>query len=316
MKKVKIILTVSCCFLVTAILYVYLCLIFSPKSIHDSGGTTYYRGMGFLAEPRNSIDVMLYGNSDIYSGFAPAKLFKKYGYTSYTSGTALQTIGDINCLLKKTLKTQAPKVAILEVDCLYEKRNKAINDSNFLFAPFVFHVRWKELRLSDFYTIPDRTKKYDITKGFVHSNQINKYQAVNYMGNENANPLPIPKRNLRQLKNFIETCRMNNIEIVFLELPSASSWNYAKHNFIKDLSKGFNIPFIDLNVKKINFDIDFSRDFRDKGDHMNVFGAEKATTYIGEYLNDKYSSILSDKRSYKEYAYWQDVVDHYRRSNN
>lgn len=313
MKRLKIILTVSSCFLITAIIYMYICLIVSPKSIHDSGGTKYYRGMGFLAEPENSIDVMVYGNSDVYAGFVPAKLYDEFGYTSYASGTVLQTIGDINKLLRKTLRTQAPKVAVLEVDCLYEKRNKALDDSNFLLAPFVFHVRWKELKLRDFYTIPNRSKKYDIAKGFVHSDEINKYDAGDYMGDKNQKPHPIPRRNLKHLKNFIKICRTNNIKILFLELPSASSWNYAKHNYMNYLSKDLNIPFIDLNVKDSDFNIDFAKDFRDKGDHMNVFGAEKATTYVGRYLKEKYSSILSDRRNVKEYAHWQEVVDHFKK---
>ncbi|GMQ56290.1 hypothetical protein AN1V17_06830 [Vallitalea sediminicola] len=313
MKRLKIIITVSSCFLITAIIYMYICLIVSPKSINDSGGAKYYRGMGFLAEPNNSIDVMVYGNSDVYAGFVPAKLYEKYGYTSYASGTVLQTIGDINRLLRKTLKTQAPKVAILEVDCLYEKRNKAIDDSNFLLSPFVFHVRWKELKLRDFYTIPNRSKKYDITKGFVHSDEINKYDAGDYMGNKNQKPHPIPRRNLKQLKNFIKICRTNNIKILFLELPSASSWNYAKHNYINYLSKDLNIPFIDLNEKDSDFKIDFLRDFRDNGDHMNIFGAEKATTYVGRYLKEKYSSILSDRRNVRKYAHWQEVLDHFKK---
>ena len=308
MKKA---LTVICCLLVTVTIYIYICLIVSPKSIYDSGGSNYYQGMGFLAEPENSIEVMMFGNSDVYAGFIPAKLFDKYGYTSYASGTSLQTIGEINHLLRKTLKSQTPKVVVLEVDCLYEKSYKGINDTNILLAPFTFHVRWKELKLSDFYTIPDRTKKYDISKGYVYSNKIYKFENKNYMGNNDSKPLPTPKRNLRQLKYFIETCRENNIEIVFLELPSSSSWNYAKHNFIKNLSKKKNIPFIDLNVKNNNYNIDFSKDFRDNGNHMNVNGAEKATLYIGKFLHKNYSIFLSNKHNHIEYKHWKDVVDHY-----
>ncbi len=308
MKKV---ITVICCILVTAALYIYICLVVSPKSINDSGGSSYYRGMGFLAEPKNSIDIMVFGNSDVYAGFIPAKLYDQYGFTSYASGTALQTIGQINQLLKQTLRTQKPKLVILEVDCLYEKTYKPIDNTNILLAPFTFHVRWKELKFRDFYTIPDRTRKYDIAKGYVYSNNIYKFENENYMGSKDSRPLPIPRRNLRHLKHFIQICRKNNIEIVFLELPSASSWNYAKHNFIKNFSIRNNIPFIDLNEKDSSYRIDFSKDFRDNGNHMNVNGAERSTLYIGDYLRKKYSLLLADRRSHEKYKHWNDVVDHF-----
>ncbi|GKX30263.1 hypothetical protein SH1V18_27430 [Vallitalea longa] len=301
---------IICCFMITVVLYIYICVVVSPKSIEDSGGTSYYRGMGFLAEPKNSIDVMVYGNSDVYSGFSPAKLFDEYGYTSYTSGTALQTIGVINHLLKRTIKTQTPKVVVLDVDCLYEKL-KFVDNTNLLLAPFTFHARWKEINSRDFYTMPDRTKKYDISKGYVYSDKVYKFENINYMGNENARPLPVPRRNLKQLEYFIDTCKNNDIEIILIELPSATSWNFAKHNFIEKYSRDRDIPFIDMNVKDSNFNINYSRDFRDNGDHLNVNGAEKATLLIGEYLSKNYNMFLTDKRNHSDYAYWKDVVDNY-----
>lgn len=301
---------ITCCIMITVVLYIYICVIVSPKSIEDSGGTSYFRGTGFLAEPKNSIDVMLYGNSDVYSGFSPAKLFHEYGYTSYASGSALQSIDAINHLLKQTLHTQNPKVVILDVDCLYEKL-KFIDNTNLFLAPFTFHARWKELKLRDFYTMPDRSNKYDIAKGYVYSDMEYKFENIGYMGDENAKPLPVPRRNLRHLEHFIDICKSNNMKIVLLELPSATSWNYAKHNFIKRYAEDKNIPFIDLNAKNSNFDIDYSRDFRDNGDHLNVNGAEKATVYIGEYLTKNYAELLTDKRNHKDYAYWKEVIDNY-----
>lgn len=316
MKKVKALVAIGSCFILTAIIYMYMCLVFSPKSIEDSGGKTFYRGMGFMAEPKNSIEVMVYGNSDVYSGFSPAKLYEKYGYVSYASGTAVQTISKINKLLDKTLETQKPKMVILEVDCLYEKRKEDFDNSNFMIAPFVFHARWKELKSRDFYTIPDRTKKYDITKGYVHSEEVYNYKAGDYMGSANAKPLPIPRRNLHELKYFIKTCKENDIKVVFLELPSASSWSYAKHNYIKDIAKKINVPFIDLNVKKEDYAVDFSRDFRDKGNHMNLYGAEKATEYVGKYLAENYNEVLSDRRNDKQYVYWKKVLEQYNKTKS
>lgn len=314
MTKIKKIIAIILCIIFTFGIYYYVCMIVTPKDIKDSGGTHYYRGMGFMAEPNNSLDVVVYGNSDVYSGFAPAVLFDKYGYTSYASGRALQTVSNINLLLEKTLKTQKPKIAILETDCFYKKSKTQIDETNLLIAPFIYHSRWKEIGARDFYEYPSRKNKVDINKGFMPSNKTYKTKRkANYMGDKNDTPKPIPKENLKHIEEFINTCRKNNIEVLFLELPSASSWNYAKHNYVKSLAKKYDIDFIDMNTDLDGYKLDLHTDFRDNGNHMNANGANKATEYIGQYLRDKYSKILRDKRDNHKYFHWNNSVkDFYR----
>lgn len=311
MKVYKKVLSISICILITLLVYSYICMIVTPKVATDRGGTRFYRGTGFMAEPVNSIDVVVYGNSDVYSGISPATLFEKYGYTSYASGTALQNIRQINRLLDKTFEKQNPKVAILEVDCLYNGSRYSIDYTNFFISPFIFHSRWKDLKIRDFYTMPSRMKKYDITKGHVASNDICDSKSNDYMGKVDAKPECVSSRTYKQVMTFIKKCREKNIQVVFLELPSATSWNYAKHNYIKELATKNNIPFIDLNIANSEYCVDFSKDFRDNGNHLNSFGAAKATEYVGKFIKNSYSNILEDKRQDKNYGFWFDVVKHY-----
>ncbi|WDV45208.1 hypothetical protein PV797_17025 [Clostridiaceae bacterium M8S5] len=310
MKNSKRIFVMMSCVLASIIIYSYICIIVAPKSIDDSGGSMFYGGMGFIAEPKNTIDVMIYGNSDVYAGIIPALMYEKFGYTSYTSGKALQTIKGINRLMRRMLRNQKPKVIVLEVDCLYEKIN-SIDITNFFLNPIVYHTRWKELKARDFFTFPHRADKYDITKGFVFSKEVYKNKSRNYMGNRNEKPKPIPKKNMIKLRHFIKTCHQNNIKVVLLELPSVTSWNYGKSNFIQQFANKENIPFIDLNIASNHYKVDLTKDFRDNGNHMNVYGAQKATMYIGKYLAKNYKSLLKDNRNNKDFNYWYKVVKHY-----
>lgn len=313
MKLKKTVINILCLVL-SLVIYLYLCVIVTPKDINDAGGALYYNGMGFLAEPENSLDIMVYGNSDVYSGFAPAVIFEKQGYTSYASGRARQTVGNIYPLLKKTLKTQSPSLVILEVDCLFEEEGQSANQADLLYAPFVYHSRWKELKARDFYTFPDRAGSVDINKGYINSNRIyNTNINEAYMGDKNTAPAQLTQDNQKDLREFLSVCKANEITVFFLELPNVNSWNYAKHNAVAKIAEEEGIHFLDLNAKPEGYQLDTKQDFRDNGDHLNRKGAYKTSSYIADFLKEQYGDILENRKDNPAYAQWQQVVEHYKK---
>ena len=91
MVKVKKILRIVSCVLSLMLVYAYLCFVFIPKDVSDWGGDKYYHAKGFIGEPDDSLDIIMFGHSGVYSGFSPVTLYKEYGYTSYASSTAYLT---------------------------------------------------------------------------------------------------------------------------------------------------------------------------------------------------------------------------------
>lgn len=314
-KKMKRLGVFLICAVLSAGIYLYIAMVVTPKDIDDSGGQLYYRGMGFMAEPENTLDVMVYGNSDVYSGFTPAVLYEKHGITAYSSGRPRQTMNNINRLLGQTLKKQQPKLAILETDCFYSKSVAEIDSTNLLFAPFVYHSRWKEIKKRDFHDFPNRTDDVDLNKGYIPSKVVyeTKYEK-NYMGNPKAAPKPLPKENEKHIREFIEKCKEENIEVLFVELPSPSSWDYGKHNAVKELAKQYDVTFLDMNIPHEDYKVEMESDFRDNGNHMNTYGAARATEFLGKYIEENYSHIISGKKDGEGYEEWENVVDHYHRT--
>ena len=49
--------------------------------------------------------------------------------------------------------------------------------------------------------------------------------------------------------------------------------------------------------------IDWSTDFLDRGDHLNLSGAERVTEYLGRFLNDHFR--LADHRADAAYGGWE-----------
>ncbi len=293
--KLKKCLVALACAVLSLCIFLYLSMIVTPKDINDSGGSLYYNGMGFLAEPKNSLDIMVYGNSDVYSGFMPEILSKKYGYTSYASGRMLQNMENINDLLEKTLKNQEPKLIILETDCFFEERSQYVSDFN-LFAPiFIYHSRWKELKFRDFYQYPSRKNTVDVNKGFISSDRVGNLDfPEDYMGDPNTAAAAISQHNTKEIDEFIKTCQKNNIPVLLLELPSPHSWTYANHNAVRDLANEYKLPFVDLNIQHDLYGLELKTDFKDNGNHLNKYGAAKVTKYIGSYVKENYGDLLTN----------------------
>ena len=81
-----------------------------------------------------------------------------------------------------------------------------------------------------------------------------------------------------------------------------------KHNTIMDLSKEVGVPFLDLNLN--NQLINWEKDTRDEGMHLNDYGAQKVTAYIGEYLKE-HNLIENQTISQESQKMWdQDYYDY------
>ena len=119
----------------------------------------------------------------------------------------------------------------------------------------------------------------------------------------------IPEVSKILLDKLIDKCEKNGIKIMFMETPTAKSWNYARHNAMVKYAKAKNIDFVDMNTLKGDYAIDWSTDTRDGGRHLNCKGAEKVSAYLGKYISENYS--FKDKRHSEKYADWNnDYLDY------
>ena len=281
----------------------------------------------FLSEPENSVDVVCVGNSDIRSGFVPTELWEKYGYTSVVSSFTRQSISDSQRELKEICKFQKPKLVILEIDSLYDGRGpKDIINShdttleNFFdslkpdafenkisrdYSIFTFHNIWKD------YNKKSRRSKY--AHGYLYSDVIKKMEYQDYMAK--TNELDVPNyTNTQQLRAFVKFCKEKNLPVLFLELPSISSWTYARHNAVQNLSDELGVELLDLNLLYDEVGIDMRNCFRDGGNHLNYFAASAATDYVGKYIGENYG--IESRRDDAELAeYWDNDVVQFKKLN-
>lgn len=258
----------------------------------------------FVNEPDYSIQIVGVGNSDLYSGFSPYDLWINNGYTSTICASARQDIQQSTYLLKKVLKNQNPKLVIIETDMLYDNNPKKSNrskssgnlsdfinglnpdyfdsDIKNIFSIFQFHNKWKSL---DEATQID--SKYN-THGYRFCNKIHKLKNIDYMV-KSKDTERISIKNKAKMDKLISICKENNTKILFVEMPSVTSWNYARHNTVSEYAKEKGIDFLDFNLLYDKVDISVTTCFRDKGNHLNYKATQQVTKYIGSFIESKYN---------------------------
>lgn len=114
------------------------------------------------------------------------------------------------------------------------------------------------------------------------------------------------------LDKITELCKENDIELLLIDVPSSKSWSYEKHNAIQDYADENGLKFIDFNINRDSFGIDWNTDTRDGGWHMNHSGAVKVTEYLGKFLDENYH--LPDHRGEYGFEQWANDLAEYKKT--
>lgn len=317
-KELKDIVKIISFILVFALMIEGLSLTVFSKSKATGYKNKYSEGYAYKNEPDQSLQIVGIGNSDLYSGFVPTYLFENYGYTSTISSSPRQSVNKSYDILADVLKKQQPDIVMIETDMLYEKalrKNKAEQkiDMNIMFeylkpellqetleehlTIFTFHDKWKHIGLKA------SNKKQINHHGYKYSDNVYHLKQKEYMIKCSESE-EISKVSLTYLEKMIKLCDSKNIKVILTEMPSINSWNYERHNAVRAVAEEYNVDFVDLNLHTKDINLEFDKDFRDKGNHLNYNGAKKATAFLGEYIKNHFN--LSDRRKNKKFSYWHD----------
>lgn len=289
-----------------------------PKSNVKSSGMRNARAFGYLAEKANTIDFVVIGDSETYSSISPMQLWKEYGYTGYICGTPGQHMEDTYYSLEKFCETQTPKLVILEANAMFRSSGFQEDVQRVFFReveqslPLIeYHDRWKNLSLQDF-TGQIQYNWINPLKGFVPTYVSKPWKGGHDYMKKTDKMKEIEEVNRHYFDKIASFCREKEIPLLVINAPAPVNWNYQKHNAIKRIAKDYNVPYLDMNFSSKEMGIDWNQDSRDNGDHMNVYGAQKVTTFLGKYLAKEYR--LPDHRDDPNYASWNQNYNEYEKT--
>ena len=288
--------------------------IFVPKFIDQMDPATA-RIKEYYTEKKNTIDVLFIGNSESSRGYSPIKIWEEYGITSYNYGSSMQTTQISYYKLKECLRCQKPRVVILEVNSFFEKDSKdefyrrvidnwkldyvkicTVFDKNlsldnrlsYIFPIIRYHARWNELGKNDFKVLKKEYKSVSYKGTPMIVSQKPYIGEKDYM-NKNKSKEEIPDNNLLYIQKIINLCKKHNIKLLMAEVPSPNAWTLERNKIITELANKYEINFIDFNMLQKEINLDWDKDTYDEGKHLNIYGAEKVSNYIGKILSEKYN---------------------------
>lgn len=283
------------------------CLLFPNNNVRKYGiyNITAY---SILGEKSNRIDVVAIGDSLIYTSIAPMEIWNSYGYTVFDAATPAQIILDSYKNLKIAIKSQKPKIVLFEANIIFRNPKKrhfneevATKFQNFI--PMIkYHDNWKKLFLN-------KNSWIDKDKGYKYITKVEPSKNIDYMKNSGVS-LNVLEINLKYLDKIIELCDKNNVKLVLISTPSQKSWNYSKHIKASEIAEEKGLEFIDLNMEDLG--IDWEKETKDKGAHLNYLGAKKVSEYIGNYL--KSTNLLIDHRNDPNYNDWNVAYKKHQKS--
>lgn len=297
----------------------------------------------FYDLPENSVDVLVLGSSHAYQGINTAVMWNEYGYAAFDLCGAAQPIWNTYYYLEEALKTQTPKVIILDVYTLHysgeygetsfaikntyglkwsDTKKEAIEVSfdhtdtgiQYYLDVLQYHSRYSDLNKTDFYPYQANRAMYENHKGFYcyfRSEAVNEpdLTGVNYI-NEMSD------KSMFYYKMILELAQSKNIPVIVTAIPfAAEPFHQGFFNQAEAVANDYGVPFYNfLTEYKEAVGIDYKTDFADN-QHLNYLGNTKLTRFIANRLKENYN--IPDNRGNEKYVSWdKDAEVYYNQLEN
>lgn len=121
--RIRKLIRAVCFCLLFVLLFVFLSGAFIPRTGTAEDGMESRISKAYRGEPRNSVDAVFIGNSDIYRAISPVDLYYATGITSAIAGKPNKQLEEVPADIRDILRYQKPKTIVLETDCMFAGTN-------------------------------------------------------------------------------------------------------------------------------------------------------------------------------------------------
>jgi hypothetical protein len=320
--NIKLLITVIISLVVITTILAFLQRLVEPKYMDNSGEGS------LIEEYYDNIEdhqIIIVGDCEVYENLVPPVLWEDYGYTSYIRGSAQQLIWQSYYLLEETYKYENPDVVIFNVLSMQynEPQKEAYNRMtldgmkwssskvgaikasmmedeqmiDYVFPILRYHSRITELKKDDITYFFDKPtvadNGYYMQVGIVPADYVPEGKPLgDYTFGDNA---------YYYLDAIREICEEHGSKLILVKAPSLyPKWHDEWDAQMEDYAAKYNLDYINFLEHTDEIGLDYNVDTYDAGLHLNVYGAEKLTRYLGEYLKE--NTDLQDLRSNEDVA--------------
>lgn len=303
-------------------------------------GDGIYSVTTFYEQEEDSVDLLILGSSHAYQNINPMILWKDAGIAAYDLCGSITPLWNSYYFLKEAVKTQSPRLVILEAYCLtqpYEymddsriiknvyglKPSENKLDALKVSAPedrwvefglgyIQYHNRYSALEADDFRPYQDDPAFYASWKGFGNNFGVIPYEAPQVVNDGSTAPI-YPKQQ-EYYEKIIAFCKKEGLPLLVVVSPYAgyTQGEMQVYNTAKQIAQAAGVPFVNFNDDYNEIGLDWSTDAADPA-HLSYLGNKKFTETLGEYLLEHYT--WEDHSAEREkYASWDAAYDYYDHS--
>lgn len=197
---------------------------------------------------------------------------------------------------------------------------KAVNEYskiNYYIPLYKFHERWKNIFTGDLRS--EYHSKYEHTfmgyvatkDEFVYEKDYKWLPTLEELGGHYLTK--ISDLNLYYMDKIRELCSQNGVELIMMKTPT-KMWTSQIHDDTVAYAAAQGIEYFDMNEESIldEIKIDEKKDFADSFSHFNIYGTEKVSSYIAEYMKKNCSFDDKRKTNAPEEIMYNALYDEYK----
>lgn len=242
----------------------------------------------------------------------------------------LQLIGHVHYYLCEALKTQSPRLLILDAkpaiySLPYSRKGRGIlstygirslenrlgaiaasthpdNTVNFVLGFPIIHDNYPSLTRADFHYPPDNGGRGIVWKGFIGYEDTLDFQPP-YLETWTDEQTALPDRQQAYLEKILRLAQERAIPVLIIGFPTPDyAHDHPYFNSVGTLAEAWQADFLNYNHPAVNALWDYSTDFAD-WQHLNLHGSAKLTRHLGICLAEDYA--LPDRRGQSAYMSYE-----------
>lgn len=282
----------------------------------------------FYELEENTVDVLVLGSSHAYMSFNTGVLWREQGISSYLLTASSQPLWNSYYYLKEALKTQTPKLIVLEGYRLLEEeeyqsagfvikstyglkwsRNRidAVKASapqeqwlGYLLGYTQYHDRYGELSEEDF-TFGKKAERYKDWKGFEMGMKTLPLEQPDF--GTCTGSLDLMEKTEKYYRAILELAQENGIPIMVVIAPygGMTMEDQQRLRTAEEIAREYQAPFFNYNLTG-DMQIDYGTDMYNTS-HLNGRGSRKFASKWGEYIAGQYE--IPDHRGDPAYDSWE-----------
>ncbi len=278
-------------------------------------------------QEENTIDVLVLGTSMAYSGVNTNLLWAEYGIAAYNLCGAEMPYWASYHYLVEALKTQSPKVIILDSQPAtygmdYPSRARIILSTYGIRDPInrleaiaastkpeeflsyalgypVLHAGYTDLTADHFVYPPDNADRGPSWKGFIEYDEIERMTKSTQTEWPTATRPLSPKQQL-YFEKILELANAEGINVLVVGFPTPGYATDAPYyNTLRTIAESHHAMCVNYNAPEYQRTWDYAKDFADY-QHLNVRGSSKLAGKLARDLQIRYG--LTDHRGDPAYA--------------